>query len=106
MLSRNYRLTKQNVGRVFKKGRGVSGAFLRIKFMQNRTDHPRFSITCSNKVAPKAVTRNRLRRKTYTILAEIMPKVNFDIAINYQKLPNETHIKPALLDIFKKSGII
>lgn len=106
MLPSSYRLTKQDVQRVFKKGRGFSGAFLRIKFLTNRTDHPRFSITCSNKVAPKAVTRNRLRRKTYTFLAEILPKNNMDIAINYQKLPEETQIKLALLDIFKKSGII
>ena len=106
MLKSSYRLTKQAVSRVFKKGRGFSGTFLRIKFITNNTDHPRFSITCPNKVAPKAVTRNRLRRKTYTILAENLPKSNIDISISYQKLPDESQIKPALLDIFHKSGII
>lgn len=113
MLPSSYRLSKQNVVRVLKKGRGFSGAFLRIKFFSNKTDHPRFSVTCPNKVAPKAVTRNRLRRKTYSILSEIMlassadrPKENIDIAISYQKLPEETQIKPALLDIFHKTRIM
>jgi len=106
MLPSSYRLRKQAVKRVLKYGRGFSGAFLRIKFAENRTNHPRFSITCPNKVAPKAVTRNRLRRKTYTILAEISLANNIDIAISYQKLPDENQIKPVLLDIFGKSGII
>lgn len=106
MLKCSYRLSKRDIARVFKKGRGVSGSILRIKFLENRTGHPRFAVTCPNKVATKATARNRLRRKTYIILEDILPKSNIDIAINFQKLPEETQIKPALVDIFKKSGII
>lgn len=106
MLSRSYRLSKKDIDRVFKKGRGVFGPILRIKFFSNRTDHPRYAVTVSNKVAPKAVTRNRLRRKTYEILGGLSLRSNLDIAINYQKLPEEVQIKPALVEIFQKSGII
>lgn len=70
MLSRNYRLRKKEVERLFKKGQFKKGANFTIKYLKNRAGHFRVAIVIPKKVIAKATDRNRLKRKIAETLNE------------------------------------
>lgn len=69
MLARRYRLTKQDhVPGILKGGKLKRNPHFVLRFRTNEKGHPRFSVIVSQKVLPKAVDRNRLRRRVYEII--------------------------------------
>jgi len=102
MLASTFRLRKQDVERVYKKGRSFREDFLVARFLGNNLEHCRFAVVIPKKAAPKATQRTRLKRKTFTLLGEIMKvqKIgNFDIILSYKQLPKENDINPLLVRI-------
>lgn len=64
MLPKINRLNKKrDFEKVFKKGQGFQGDFLFLKRSANNLATSRFGIIVSQKVAKKAVARNKLRRR-------------------------------------------
>ena len=108
MLARSLRIPKKDLSRVFQKGKKVREGYLLVRTISNHFSHPRFAIIISKKVAPKAVDRNRLKRKTTEILAAEQNQLNhLDIVITYQKLPQseaeiESNIIKALSPFMEK----
>jgi len=70
MLSRNLRLRKNDVERIYKKGRSVSLDLFLVRYLPNRTSHARFCVVISKKVLPLAVDRNHTKRQIYTLIQQ------------------------------------
>jgi ribonuclease P protein component len=108
MLSAKNRLNKREVERIFRKGANLSESFLYARFLENKAKRSRFAIIVSKKIHSGAVERNRLRRKTYAILQELMPNFsdrNLDMAIGYRSAPkSEEEIAPIIEKDLKKTG--
>jgi ribonuclease P protein component len=65
---------KKDFDMVFKKGKAVNGSFLFIKTISS--SRPRFGFIVAGKFAPKAVTRNKVRRLLADILwPELLPNM-------------------------------
>jgi len=105
MLSKKFRLSKQDIERVYKRGKTFRDSFLVIRFLPNNSGHYRFATVIPKKVALKATQRNRLKRKTFAFLEEILKEVkigNFDIILSFKTIPEEQSIKPVLSKILEK----
>jgi len=64
MLVKNGKISKKrDFDNIFKKGKSASGAFLILKFIKNNLEINRFAFIVSKKVSPKAVVRNKIRRR-------------------------------------------
>ena len=68
-------------------GRGVKDAFLFLKFSENNLRVSRFAFIVSKKISPKAVQRNKIKRRLRDIIQKIIPeiKTGFDLVIIAQK---------------------
>ena len=53
---------KKDFDAVFKKGKARNGSFLFMKSLPSSRGYPRFGFIVAAKFAPKAVTRNKIRR--------------------------------------------
>ena len=73
MLPEKYRLQKKkDIERAFQEGRSFKEDCLILKFAENGLDACRFAFIVSKKISPKAVDRNRIKRRLSEIVrAEI-----------------------------------
>lgn len=79
-LAKKYRLKdKKNFDEVFRRGKTVKSSFFFIRFIKNKLTHSRWAIAVPNKVAPKAVKRNYIKRLVQEALRE---KENFKKSID------------------------
>lgn len=112
MLKKEERLTVSDI-EALSHGKSVFGTLISMRFMAApaSTQKSKFSVSVSKKVAPLAVDRNRIRRRTYAALektqksiknpvyAMLMPKKEF------LKVPFGT-ITQEVESIFKKAGLL
>lgn len=67
--SRRIRLTR-DFERVFSKGRSFSGGLFKLRVLKNSFNFSRFAVVVSSKVSKKAVIRNRIRRRAWSVIAK------------------------------------
>lgn len=81
MLPRSHRLQEKRIKYILKKGNKYSNIFFTIKYLPCSQPFSRFCVIVSAKVEPKAVKRNRLRRRLYEIFRLYGPKIpqNYDV---------------------------
>jgi ribonuclease P protein component len=78
------RLSRSELEHLFRKGRKFRHSEFPLTYLVNQRPSCRFSVIVSKKVNPKAVDRNKVRRRIYEILRtniHIFPQ-NIDLAIN------------------------
>ncbi len=76
MLARNSRLRRRSdFNRVHKQGQIKHLDNFSIKYHQSNLDHPRIAVVVSTKVSKRAVDRNRLRRRIYAQVREVLPSI-------------------------------
>ncbi len=88
MLKKSYRLTKQEIERLYKKGRAFPQDFVLVRFAANRANHCRFAVVIPKKVMAKATDRNRARREVYDFLAKqaaLWQNKNLDISFSFRQ---------------------
>ncbi|MBU1164592.1 ribonuclease P protein component [Patescibacteria group bacterium] len=69
MLAKINRLAKQkDFDHVFKRGKSVFSANLKLRFVRNELKNSRFAFVVSNKISKKATVRNRIRRQLSEIV--------------------------------------
>lgn len=112
MLSKKNRLRKTaEIERVFKEGRGAGEDFLSLKSAKNDLESARFAFIVSKKTAPKASSRNKIKRRLREAVKSALPqiKADFDIIIIARKgaeIKDFQEIKQAVGKILKKSNLL
>lgn len=113
MLARGHRLNKkQDIEKVFKRGRSVYAGSLGLRASPNNLETSRFTVVVSLKVSKKAVERNRLKRRLREILRqEIMPAVKNGIdglILTQPPLLKLTflELRELMLALFKKARLL
>jgi ribonuclease P protein component len=93
--TKNRLKNKKDFDAVFKKGRAIYGSLLFIKFLPTNRGYPRFGFMVGAKFAPKAVTRNKIRR----LLADViwpdgLPKMPScdTVIVATKKIPEDTSV--------------
>jgi ribonuclease P protein component len=72
MLPRNKRIGSRMFKEIIAKGRVVHSLNFFMRISKKNPDYSGFSVVASKKVAPTAVTRNRLRRRVYAALRKVV----------------------------------
>lgn len=112
MLSQKNRLRKTaEIERVFKEGRGSGEDFLSLKSAESDLEPSRFAFIVSKKTAPKASSRNKIKRRLREAVKEAIPRIKagFDIIIIARKgaeTKDFQEIKQAVDKILKKSNLL
>jgi len=108
MLKKVERLTVSDI-EALSQGKSVFGTLLSLRYIPASKNG--FAVAVSKKVAPLAVDRNRIRRRTYAALEKIhqslknpvyamlMPKKEF-LTAPYDRLVDEVTL------VFKKAGLL
>lgn len=105
MLAKSYRLSRQAIERLYKKGDSFRQGSLWVKFGPNRTDHCRFAAVIAKKVLAQATDRNKVRRFIYNWLGRNVPlwqgKKN-DFMISLKERVSEAQLEIDLARVFDK----
>lgn len=65
MLAQKYRIPRQSIDYILKKGDQFTSSLFIIRHKANTVNFCRYRTIISKKISPKAVIRNRLRRQVY-----------------------------------------
>jgi ribonuclease P protein component len=68
MIPKKQRLQRNLINKILHKGQKVDQKYFSYKYAPSKSQSSRFCVIISLKVSPKAVIRNRLRRKIYEII--------------------------------------
>ncbi len=92
MLARNFRLKKNDMDRIYKKGQRVAQDLFLVRYLPNRAGHSRFSVVISKKVLAKAHDRNHAKRQIYQLIwqaKDLWQTKSLDIALVLKKYQEE-----------------
>lgn len=67
---------KRDFEHIFKQGGSLQGKLFRFKFLKNNLKHSRFAVVVSSKVSKKAVVRNRIRRRAWSVISDFDQNFN------------------------------
>lgn len=77
MLKKSDRLTTEDI-EVLSQGKSVFGTLISMRFSPSpeKTNKTKISVAVSKKVAPRAVDRNKIRRRTYAVVGDLIQSIN------------------------------
>ena len=107
MLPKINKLKKErDFGELFKKGRSFKNNFLILKIIQNNSQENHFGFIISKKVSKKAVVRNKIRRRVYSAVHNLMPELSDNLFLLIAKAGSENikgqDLKDELVELLKK----
>jgi len=108
MLARKYRLTKDSdFQKVFSRGKKAFSPYFLVRFQPNQLGNCRFAVVVANKIAKKAVIRNRLKRQVREAIYNNLSKFTQRLDIIVNILPaclekDSAVIEKELVQVFKK----
>ncbi|MCF7845847.1 MAG: ribonuclease P protein component [Candidatus Peribacteraceae bacterium] len=80
MFTNKFRLRKkEEVDLVFRSGKTVAIPGLAFRFLKNSLAHPRIAVIVGKKLSPRAVDRNRIRRRLREIARNHLEQIPSDI---------------------------
>lgn len=112
MLSQHHRLrARRDIERVFTSGAVFHTRHVTVRALFSRNAYSRGTVVVSNKTAPKAVTRNRIKRRLRPIVRELFQQAQrpIDILIIAKASAHECDISELRSSLFfacKKMGIL
>lgn len=100
------------IDKVRRKGQRFSCKYFRLFIQKRRTDSPnKIAVVISTKVSPKAVERNKLKRKTRAVFTKILPRLKpgYNFVLSYSKGAKKLKIQDIekeLINAFSKKKIL
>jgi len=73
---------KKEIELVLKKGKSVYSEVFSFKFLPNQSESPglpKVAFLCSKKVFPKAIQRNKAKRRMRHILKDLFPEISSEV---------------------------
>ncbi|MGB3922012.1 MAG: ribonuclease P protein component [Minisyncoccia bacterium] len=71
MLPRNRRISRELFEVILKFGKKVDSKYFFLRTAPSKT--ARLAVSVSKKISKKAVVRNKIRRRTYSVVRELLP---------------------------------
>lgn len=72
MIAKSFRLSKNDIKYILRKGESDYSRFFIIKSKESKDSTPKICVITSKKLAKKAVTRNKIRRRIYEAFRTII----------------------------------
>lgn len=112
MLPKKYRLSRAQFGKVFNASKPLHSGHFSIKWTDSLSNkEPQFAVVVSKKVSRSSVERNRIRRRCYEVLRELLPRVPENVTgiifVRLRAPPFRPKVfKEELEKLFLRAGII
>ncbi len=112
MLSRKHRISRLSFEGVLRQGSWQHSAHLTLRTLASRSQgQARFAVSVSKKVAKKAVARNLLKRRLFSVLESVVGKVPPSTSGIFFFKKGSSDISFAMLKeealfLLKKSGVL
>ncbi len=71
MIAKKYRIPRQDIPYILKKGEENTSKLFIIRLKEGNEQFSRYRVIVSQKIHPKAVKRNYLRRQVYEAIAQV-----------------------------------
>lgn len=81
MVPKTNRINREDFEKVMKKGGFLNSTFFSLRFLKNPLNTTHFGVVVSKKVSKTAVSRNKIRRRAYSILRKNIKNPYFSILI-------------------------
>lgn len=108
MLPKSKRLSTETFKKIIEKGQSFHGPFLIVRVYKT-AEQSHFSISVPKKVSKLATSRNKIKRRIYSIIGKLNTKSGFDVIVivkaGFEKL-NISQIRDEIEKIFVKSGLL
>jgi len=86
MLARKHRLGKHEINKVFRKGKRIRSQSLML--ITQKSDNVKVGVVIGKKCFPRAVDRNKAKRRIRSIVRELFNKIPKDTKIIIYTLPD------------------
>lgn len=109
MLPKKSRIPRKMFSLLLKQAKFFGNDLFLLRFNRNQHLGSRFGVSVSKKVAKKAVTRNKLRRSGYALIAKNIPNIKKDIIalLSFKKIPTDKiSIEVAFKEVFKRGNLM
>lgn len=90
MIPKTSRINREDFEKIMKKGGFLNSPFFTLRFLKNPLNTTHFSVVVSKKVAKTAVSRNKIRRRAYSILRKYAKNPYFAILIGKKGVEKAT----------------
>lgn len=110
MLPKYARIPAQQIGRVLREGKRISGRYVDMRYVTNSLSYVRFACIVSNTIDKRAVVRNTIKRylreaiKIY--IGSIDHGIDMVIAVKSKELTNFAKVKLELNDVLMKASLL
>lgn len=103
MLPRRNRLCSEDFEKIIKEGNFFPARFFSLRILKNNLNYSRFGIVVGGKVTKKAVSRNKIRRRSYEIIRREWSTVpmGFDIVFFAKKSALEADFDELKEDVLR-----
>ncbi|MFZ2522018.1 MAG: ribonuclease P protein component [Minisyncoccia bacterium] len=111
MLPKKNRVSKMEFGEIFKGGKRYNSEHFLLYLAKNKDKLQKFSFSVSKKVCPKAVQRNKLRRRGYSAISKIVKSMIdgnsglFVIKKNFSKMSFKA-LEEEITSLLLKAGVL
>ena len=103
MLEKKYRIERNKIKYILKKGEDSISKLFIIRYIKNNENHNRYCTIVSKKIDPKAVGRNKLRRQIYEAIRihekDIIPTNKEKSRLDIVLIPKKNILKAKFEDI-------
>jgi ribonuclease P protein component len=103
MLKKIFRLSGEDLKKFFsQKYKKIGNDIFLIFYQKNNLPYPRFALLPKKEIFKKAVKRNKIRRKVYAVIGELLKEKknkNYDFFIMLQKDEKFPQLKESLTKI-------
>jgi ribonuclease P protein component len=111
MIPKTSRISREDFEKVMKKGGFLNSSFFTFRFLENPLKSTHFSVVVSKKIAKTAVSRNKIRRRVYSIIKKHTKELKKPYFITFfAKKGVETakfnEVEQDILKILEKSKIL
>lgn len=89
MIPKQNRINREDFEKIMKKGGIGSSSLFSLRFLKNPLNKGHFSVVVSKKVAKTAVSRNKIRRRAYSVLGKSVKNPYFIILLGKKVLKRQ-----------------
>jgi len=89
LIEKKFRLKSLDLSYLLDKGEQTTSKLFIIRYSESKESYPRFACIVSRKLAPKAVERNKLRRRVYEAIRLIIKEEKTTKNIDYALIPKK-----------------
>lgn len=108
MIPKTNRINREDFEKVMKKGGFLNSSFFTLRFLKNVENKGNFSVVVAKKVAKTAISRNKIRRRAYSVIGKYVKTPYFIILFGKKGVEKATfsEVEADIVSVLEKAKIL